>query len=176
MPVTVRRWWLAWAICAVVAVCAGGGIAWWKARSAVQPTVYGKPQVEIQVGESTPVQSVDGAQAASIARDWVAHPPAQDLDASAFVQAVYGSVGVTLPRTVLEQAGIGRRIYDSSQILPGDLVFFHEGDSSDPVTFVAIAVGDGQAAARTLHGYQLINYTSGYWAEHFRFAVRVGAR
>jgi cell wall-associated NlpC family hydrolase len=171
-----RRWLAVWGLGAAAAVCVGGGVAWWRAHQPTPVATAGKPQVEIQVGQGTSVQTVDGARAASLARALVVQPPQQDLDASAFVQYVYKQVGVDLPRTVLEQASSGRRIYDRGGILPGDLVFFHEGASPDPVTFVAIAVGGGQAAARTTHGYQIIDYTSGYWADKFRFAVRVGAR
>jgi cell wall-associated NlpC family hydrolase len=177
MRMNRRRWWAAWGLGVVVAAGIGGGIGLWRMhRTPLKTAQSGKPQVEIQVGQGTPVQTVDGARAASLARQLVAQPPAQYLDASAFVQYVYQQVGVSLPRTVMEQADSGRRILSKADILPGDLVFFHEGSSPDPATFVAIAVGGGEAAARTTHGYQIIDYMSGYWADKYRFAVRVGAR
>ncbi|WP_127784328.1 C40 family peptidase [Rhodococcus sp. X156] len=59
------------------------------------------------------------------------------FDCSGLVQFSYGQVGISLPRTTGEQAGVGFPVaYD--QLAPGDLVFVYGGGH------VGIYVGNGQ--------------------------------
>ncbi|WP_052230082.1 C40 family peptidase [Streptomyces sp. CT34] len=68
---------------------------------------------------------------------WGATGPSA-YDCSGLVQAAWKSGGVTLPRTTYTQINAGPRI-DSSQLAPGDLVFFHSG-----ISHVGIYIGDGK--------------------------------
>ncbi len=60
------------------------------------------------------------------------------FDCSGFVQYVYRSVGVSLPRVSRDQQNVGTRI-SPSQVQPGDLVF-----NGSPAYHVGIYIGGGQ--------------------------------
>lgn len=63
-------------------------------------------------------------------------------DCSGFVQSVYKSQGVSLPRTSRDMAGVGSKVSKSS-LKPGDLVFFATGRGSR-ISHVGIYKGDGK--------------------------------
>jgi cell wall-associated NlpC family hydrolase len=67
------------------------------------------------------------------------------FDCSGLVQYAYGQLGVSLPRTSEEQAGVGTAVASLSAAQPGDLVFFagSDGTASSP-GHVGIYVGNGQ--------------------------------
>lgn len=62
-------------------------------------------------------------------------------DCSGFVQSVLRNYGINLPRTSREQAKVGRAI-NSSQMRPGDLIFY--ANSSGTINHVAMYIGNGQ--------------------------------
>jgi peptidoglycan DL-endopeptidase CwlO len=57
-------------------------------------------------------------------------------DCSGLTQAVYSTVGVSLPRTTFEQVNVGSRV-SLSDLRPGDLVFYYSG-----ISHVGIYIGD----------------------------------
>ena len=59
-------------------------------------------------------------------------------DCSGLTQAAWAAAGVSLPRTTYDQIGSGQRV-SSSQLQPGDLVFYYSGSSH-----VGIYVGGGE--------------------------------
>lgn len=68
------------------------------------------------------------------------------IDCSSFVQKIYASCGIYLPRTSAEQYGACVPIGMES-ILPGDLVFYHgyyDGVPTAGIGHVAIYIGNGQ--------------------------------
>lgn len=62
-------------------------------------------------------------------------------DCSGFVQSVLRNFGISVPRTSREQAKVGRAI-NSSQMRPGDLIFY--ANSSGTINHVAMYIGNGQ--------------------------------
>lgn len=68
---------------------------------------------------------------------WGATGPGS-FDCSGLVYWAYKQVGVTLPRSAAEQAGVGTEVPED-QLQPGDLVFFY-----NPIHHVAIYVGGGK--------------------------------
>ena len=73
---------------------------------------------------------------------WGGTNPNTGADCSGFVQYVMrNAAGVSLPRTSREQAKVGRAI-KSSEMLPGDLIFY--ANSSGTVNHVAMYIGNGQ--------------------------------
>jgi len=62
------------------------------------------------------------------------------IDCSAFVQKVFRSIGIDLPRTAREQFKIGREV-DRVDIAKGDLVFFKTYSRYYP-SHVGIYIGD----------------------------------
>ncbi len=61
-------------------------------------------------------------------------------DCSGFVQTIYATYGVSLPRVAAAQATVGRSV-SLSDALPGDLVFYSSGGYID---HVGIYIGNGQ--------------------------------
>jgi cell wall-associated NlpC family hydrolase len=86
----------------------------------------------------------------SIAAQWVGTPYGQAAqaqkgviaDCSSFVQSVFASVGVSLPRTTYQQVNTGSAVADISEALPGDLLFF-EPSGEVPNSHVGIYAGNG---------------------------------
>jgi cell wall-associated NlpC family hydrolase len=68
---------------------------------------------------------------------WGATGPSA-FDCSGLTQAAWAAAGVALPRTTYEQINAGTRV-SSSQLQPGDLVFYYSG-----ISHVGIYVGGGQ--------------------------------
>jgi cell wall-associated NlpC family hydrolase len=58
---------------------------------------------------------------------WGGASPRTGFDCSGFVQWLYASVGVRLPRTTWQQMKAGRPVA-RDQLQPGDLLFFGNGD------------------------------------------------
>ncbi|WDL95491.1 C40 family peptidase [Alicyclobacillus sp. ALC3] len=75
---------------------------------------------------------------------WGGASPATGFDCSGFVQYVFATHGIHLPRTASEQAQVGRPV-PLSQLQPGDLLFFVNTYSypTKQVTHVAIYIGNG---------------------------------
>ncbi len=73
---------------------------------------------------------------------WGGNDPHTGADCSGFVKYVYSHVaGITLPRTSREQARQGTPI-KSSQMRPGDLIFYANGGGT--INHVAMYIGNGQ--------------------------------
>lgn len=73
---------------------------------------------------------------------WGGNDPHTGADCSGFVKYVYShAAGITLPRTSREQARQGTPI-KSSQMRPGDLIFYANGGGT--VNHVAMYIGNGQ--------------------------------
>lgn len=100
--------------------------------------------------EAAQAQEMARAQAAiEFARQFIGTPyvfGGSDLkagiDCSAFVQSVYRSVSVDLPRTAYEQSQVGQPV-SMQELKPGDLLFFKTSDRA-PVTHVGIYMGDNR--------------------------------
>lgn len=73
---------------------------------------------------------------------WGGTNPNTGADCSGFVQYVMrNAAGISLPRTSREQAKVGRAV-KSSEMLPGDLIFYT--NKSGTVNHVAMYIGNGQ--------------------------------
>jgi cell wall-associated NlpC family hydrolase len=98
-----------------------------------------------------------GGSAAGPTRGQCCSPGGQDgsritgFDCSGLTLYAYAQVGITLPRTAAEQAGVGRRIPASAglgALRPGDLIFYGyiPGDDAS-IYHVAIYAGGGMQVA-----------------------------
>jgi len=95
------------------------------------------------------------------------------LDCSGFVRLVFkDSIGTLLPRTAREMAEVGQRI-DSSQLKPGDLVFFNTMRRA--FSHVGIYLGDNQFmhAPRAGAEVRVESMDSSYWIKRYNGARRV---
>jgi cell wall-associated NlpC family hydrolase len=92
------------------------------------------------------------------------------FDCSAYVQHVFGMVGISLPRTADAQYDAGTPAVGGPR--PGDLVFFQtyaEGPSH-----VGIYLGKGQFVhASSSHGVMVSNLSESYWASRYLGAKRL---
>ena len=95
------------------------------------------------------------------------------LDCSGFVRLVFkDSIGASLPRTAREMSEVGQTI-DTSQLKPGDLVFFNTMRRT--FSHVGIYVGEGKFihAPRTGASVRVESMQTSYWARRFDGARRV---
>lgn len=94
------------------------------------------------------------------------------FDCSGLTSYVFKAQGISLPRTVAEQFGIGRRI-DLDEVRAGDLLFF--ATSGRSASHVAIALGDGSFVhAPSSRGGVRVEALSGrYWTTRVLGARRV---
>ena len=95
------------------------------------------------------------------------------LDCSGFVRLVFkDSVGAQLPRTAAEMSQVGQRI-DSSQLKPGDLVFFNTMRRA--FSHVGIYLGDNHFlhAPRTGSEVRVESMEDSYWTKRYNGARRI---
>ena len=95
------------------------------------------------------------------------------LDCSGFVRLVFkDSIGAALPRTAREMSEMGQQI-DSSQLKPGDLVFFNTMRRT--FSHVGIYLGDNHFlhAPRTGAEVRVENMESSYWMKRYDGARRI---
>jgi cell wall-associated NlpC family hydrolase len=96
------------------------------------------------------------------------------FDCSGFVQWVFAQQGLTLPREVRQQYQVGRDI-TSDDVRPGDLVFFETVSPGASHVGIALGGGDFVHAPSSRGVVRVERYTSGYWADRWVGARRVGA-
>ena len=101
---------------------------------------------------------------------WGGSTPA-GFDCSGFVQYVFQLHGIPLPRTSRQQWTAGKSIA-TSQLQPGDLVFFNTSGSG--VSHLGIWVGDGQFIhASSSRGVMISALSNSYWSPRYMGARRV---
>ena len=69
---------------------------------------------------------------------WGGTDPRKGLDCSGFVQLVYKSQGIDLPRVSSQQATAGRAVASIAQARPGHLLFFEYSASRPGIDHVGI--------------------------------------
>jgi cell wall-associated NlpC family hydrolase len=96
------------------------------------------------------------------------------FDCSGFVQWVFASNGVPLPREVREQYVVGQKI-SLGDVQPGDLVFFET--VSRGASHVGVVIGADQfVRAPSSRGVVRVErFTATYWAKRFVGARRIDA-
>lgn len=102
---------------------------------------------------------------------WGGNGP-NSFDCSGFSKYVYAHFGYTLNRTATDQLSNGTRVTSSSELQPGDLIFFNNGNTSKPVSHVGIYIGGGRFIHASTNAYRVqIDDLSGYYSR-----VYVGGR
>ena len=94
------------------------------------------------------------------------------FDCSGLVEYAYSSVGIKLPRVLALQAEVGCPV-SKEELRFGDIVFF-SGDGVR-LTHEGIYIGDGYVihAPKTGDVVKINRMDSGYYADAFRYAVRI---
>lgn len=102
------------------------------------------------------------------------------FDCSGFTMYVYKNFGYSLPHTATGQwkSGYGTRIYNISELQPGDLVFFCDPSRSNgkACSHAGIYVGGGQhihASSSRSGGVIISDLTSGYYNTYFVGGLRL---
>jgi len=94
------------------------------------------------------------------------------VDCSGFTMAVFAQFGISLPHRACDQAECGTSV-EYTDLVPGDLVFFHTTRSG--ISHVGIYIGGGEFIhASSYNGRVIINrLDSGHYNERFVCARRV---
>lgn len=100
--------------------------------------------------------------------------PVTGLDCSAFIQRVYRSHGITLPRTSRQQVRVGLSVDPPRDLQPGDLIFFAGNGSR--IDHVALYAGDNTIIHSTSSGggvvYDDLMSSRGRWFREHMVAAR----
>ncbi len=116
---------------------------------------------------------LQGLKLVGVRYRWGGNDEDSGLDCSGFVRLVFkDSVGTSLPRTAKEMSEVGQRI-DSSQLKPGDLVFFNTMRRT--FSHVGIYLGDNHFlhAPRTGAEVRVENMENSYWMQRYNGARRI---
>ncbi len=116
---------------------------------------------------------LQGLKLVGVRYRWGGNDEDSGLDCSGFVRLVFkDSVGTSLPRTAKEMSEMGQRI-DSSQLKPGDLVFFNTMRRT--FSHVGIYLGDNHFlhAPRTGAEVRVENMENSYWMQRYNGARRI---
>jgi cell wall-associated NlpC family hydrolase len=73
---------------------------------------------------------------------WGGNDPVNGIDCSGFVKKMYGTIGVSLPRTAAEQAMVGTPIYRLEDLRKGDRLYFWDKKRAK-IGHTGIYLGDG---------------------------------
>ncbi|RUS46656.1 C40 family peptidase [Cohnella sp. AR92] len=93
------------------------------------------------------------------------------FDCSSYTQFVFRQLGISLPRTSVEQAYMGEPV-SKAYLSVGDLVFFRTGGGW--ISHVAIYAGDGKILhAASSSGVTISNLNSTYWKNSYVTARRI---
>lgn len=102
--------------------------------------------------------------------------PATGLDCSAFVQQVFSTHGISLPRTSRQQVQVGYSVDPKRGLQPGDLLFFASNGSR--IDHVALYVGDNtiihaSGSGGTVRYDDLATRRGSWFADHLVGARRI---
>lgn len=125
--------------------------------------------------------SANGSAIAQYALQFVGYPyvyggsSPSGFDCSGFVRYVCSQKGYSVNRTASAQMDNGTPV-SYSQLQPGDLVFFNNGNSSKRATHVGIYIGNGQFvhASTSTTGVIISDMNSAYYTAGFVGARRLG--
>lgn len=93
------------------------------------------------------------------------HTP-EGFDCSGYLQYIFAKFNVAIPRTADEQYFLGVATKHSSELVPGDLVFFNTYDVG--VTHCGIYLGDNRFIhASSSRGVRIDSLTDDYWSPRF---------
>lgn len=138
---------------------------------ASDPTINAQGPATFQPApNSVPSGSGQAEQVIQQAQSWDGTPYGQAAqavkgvvaDCSSFVQAVFKTVGVNLPRTTYQQVNVGVAVPSLADAQPGDLLFFQPpGETAN--SHVGIYLGNGQMIDAPTYGQTVgIHSIQGY--------------
>ena len=107
---------------------------------------------------------------------WGAAHPSEGFDCSGLVKYVLGRQGVDVPHGSIEQweSGIGIKIYNQADLLPGDIIYF-KNTWRRGISHVGFYAGDGMVvqAISTGNGVSVVSMYEDYWIPRYVGAIRI---
>lgn len=95
------------------------------------------------------------------------------FDCSGYVQYVFAKHNKNLPRTADVQYTIGKPVKKTTELSPGDLVFFATGKAKE-ISHVGIYIGKNEFInAQTSKGVAIASLDNPYWKPRYMGAKRV---
>ena len=98
------------------------------------------------------------------------------IDCSGLFHICFQYENIIIPRVAEEIARLGKLIYDETQLLKGDFIYFTEtGNSNKLITHMGMYLGRGDFIhSSSSNGVTITNLTtSNYWKERFLFGKRI---
>ncbi len=105
---------------------------------------------------------------------WAANGPAK-FDCSGFTKYVYNKNGITIPRTSIKQAEVGKKV-SRSNLKAGDLIFFDTSKQRDGyVNHVGIYLGDNKFihASSAKKKVMISSLSKNFYDNRFKWGRRV---
>lgn len=129
---------------------------------------------------ATPAPSTKGQLVVETAKKYLGIPyvyggtSTAGFDCSGLVQYVFKELGVSINRVAADQTAHGIPV-TKAELMPGDVVFFHNTAKYDTINHVGIYVGDGNFihAPQTGDVVKITTMDSGYYARTFVAARRI---
>jgi cell wall-associated NlpC family hydrolase len=143
------------------------------------PAVVDRPSGELEPGERVFPQN-PGSTVVLIALEFVGTPyraggtSTRGVDCSGLAFAVYGRIGVRLPRTSEDQARTGQRV-ERAELHQGDLLFFAGDGGASTIGHVGIYTGRGEFihASTRSRSVRFDRLDNKYFANRYVIARRV---
>ena len=135
-------------------------------------------RVQVSSSEAT---SGTGVDIVNFAKQYLGCPysygaaGSSSFDCSGFTMYVYDHFGVSLPHTATGQSKYGTSV-SSSELQPGDLVFFRDYQTNVGIGHVGIYIGGGEfihASSGSGYCVKISDLTSGSYANRYMCAVRL---
>lgn len=87
------------------------------------------------------------------------------FDCSGYLQYIFAQNGIAIPRTADEQYKLGQRTYSSTQLEPGDLVFFTTYEPG--ASHCGLYLGGGEFIHASSSGVRVDKLSNSYWAPKY---------
>lgn len=140
----------------------------------------GEPVIQKDTSVQTTDGMTKGQQVVAVAKQYLGvryvygGTSPSGFDCSGLVQYVYKQMGVSINRVAADQTANGT-VVSRENLMPGDIVFFHNTSKYTRINHVGIYVGDGYFihAPQTGDVVKITTLNSGYYATTYVTARRI---
>lgn len=140
-----------------------------KASRSKQPVQIASSQISVSRSAGQVSRLIDNALSLQGIPYLWGNTTTKGFDCSGFVQYVFKSIGISLPRTSFDQYTVGVPV-NRNNLQPGDLVFFNTyANASD----VRIYIGGGLTIGSANEGVGIHSLSESYWSSRYLGARRI---